>query len=337
MPRAWGCWSRYKLELLEKYLDAFTTASKRSSTTVYLDLFGGEPENVDRLTLDPIEGSARIALGTADPPFTHLRFFEKGPNAAKLKQTIAAHYPGRNALVYEGDCNDTIHQALADLHQQRLDWPPTFAFIDPNGPHYRWSTLGALANHKPTAAKTKVELWMLFPDSFFMRLLPRSGAVQPSSNTAITEMFGTPQWHATWQARLERRITPAEARIEYVNLMRWRLQHELQYRWTYQLQLHTESNAPLYHLIFATDSEAGAKIMRHLYAQAAVEFPQMAASYRALEAQMASEAAGQSPLFDPSELDAPKIRPAVVALPEDPPEGPRPHNAARCPYCGSGA
>ena len=333
MPRAWGFWSRYKLELLEEYLDAFTTASKKSSTKVYLDLFGGEPENVDRVTHDTIEGSARIALGTAEPPFTHLRFFEMGPNAAKLRQTIAAEYPGCNALVYEGDCNDTIHQALADLRQQGLGWSPTFAFIDPNGPHYRWSTLEALAQHKVANAKTKVELWMLFPDSFFMRLLPKSGAVRPANNTAITEMFGTPQWHAIWRARLDRTITPADARIEYVNLMRWRLQHDLKYRWTYQLQLHTESNAPLYHLIFATDSEAGAKIMRHLYGQALVQFPQMAAAYRALEAGRAAQEAGQSQLFDPALLPAPKSQPVTVTLPDDPPEEPRPHDAATCPYC----
>lgn len=95
--------------------------------------------------------------------------------------------------------------------------------------------------------------------------------------------------------------------------------HELRHRWTYQLQLHTESNATLYHLIFATDPEPGAKIMRHLYAQAVVAFPQMASEYRALEAQMASEATGQTSLFDISEISGPKNRPPAVTLPDDPP------------------
>jgi three-Cys-motif partner protein len=63
VARKWGFWTRYKLELLERYLDAFTTTTKyKASKTVYLDLFGGEPENVDRDTLSPIDGSARIAL-----------------------------------------------------------------------------------------------------------------------------------------------------------------------------------------------------------------------------------------------------------------------------------
>lgn len=80
MARSWGFWTRYKLELLQRYPDSFTTTTKNRSPTkrVYLDLFGGEPDNVDRDTQDPIDGSARIALNTKDPPFSHLRFFELG-------------------------------------------------------------------------------------------------------------------------------------------------------------------------------------------------------------------------------------------------------------------
>ena len=78
MARSWGFWTRYKLELLQRYLDSFTTTTRNRSPEkrVYLDLFGGEPENVDRDTQNPIDGSARIALNTDEPPFTHLRFFE---------------------------------------------------------------------------------------------------------------------------------------------------------------------------------------------------------------------------------------------------------------------
>jgi hypothetical protein len=62
MARSWGIWTQHKLQLKERYDDAFTTASKSVAARVYLDLFGGEPENVARTTLEPIEGSARIAL-----------------------------------------------------------------------------------------------------------------------------------------------------------------------------------------------------------------------------------------------------------------------------------
>ncbi len=71
--RFWGYWTRGKLDILQRYLDAFTTATKnKAPKTIYIDAFAGDPENRDRLTGEPIEGSATLALSVTDPPFTHL-------------------------------------------------------------------------------------------------------------------------------------------------------------------------------------------------------------------------------------------------------------------------
>ncbi|MGH9127473.1 MAG: three-Cys-motif partner protein TcmP [Acidimicrobiales bacterium] len=341
MARSWGFWTRYKLELLQRYLDAFTTTTKnRCVKRVYLDLFGGEPENVDRDTQNPIDGSARIALSIENPLFTHLRFFELEANATKLRQALTNEFPARDWIVYPGDSNDTIHQALTDLREADAAWAPTFAFIDPNGPHYTWRTLQALAAHKGPRAKTKVELWMLFPDPLFARLLPRTGDLRPIDNAAITDMFGDPQWHAVWKAKLDDEIDPAAAREEYVNLMRWRLEHDLGYRWTHQLEIRNTRDLPIYHMIFATDSKPGHDIMTHLYDQAATEFPAMAQEARSLRERLVREAQGQFDLF--STLDA-ADRPSSAPVPTTgdqqrlyvhvPPDEPRPHDLATCPYC----
>lgn len=341
MPRSWGFWTRYKLELLQRYLDAFTTTTKNlSPKRVYLDLFGGEPENVDRDTQNPIDGSARVALNTDDPPFTHLRFFELEPNATKLRQALSGEFPSRDWIVYPGDSNETIEQALADLRAADAGWAPTFAFIDPNGPHYTWLTLQALAGHKGPRAKTKVELWMLFPDPLFARLLPRSGDVRPVDNAAITAMFGDAQWHAIWKAKLDDEIEPADARDEYVNLMRWRLERELGYRWTHQLEIRNTRDLPIYHMIFATDSKPGHEIMTYLYDQAAAEFPAMARQARSLRDRLKREAQGQFDLFSTLDEAVSAISPARPSGGErrglyihEPPDEPRPHGLPTCPYC----
>ena len=341
MARSWGFWTRYKLELLQRYLDAFTTTTKnRSPKRVYLDLFGGEPENVDRITLNPIDGSARIAFSIDDPPFTHLRFFELEPTAARLRQALTDEFPDRDWIVYSGDSNETISQALSDLQSADAAWAPTFAFIDPNGPHYTWNTLQALAGHKGLHAKTKVELWMLFPDPLFARLLPRSGDVRPVDNAAITAMFGDAQWHAIWKAKLDDEIEPSDARDEYVNLMRWRLEGVLGYRWTHQLEIRNTRDLPIYHMIFATDSKAGHDIMTHLYNQAAEEFPSMAQEARRLRDRLHREAHGQFDLF--STLDPPLDRTSWTSSTggerkqlyiHEAPDEPRPHDQGSCPYC----
>jgi hypothetical protein len=45
--RGWGPWSRIKLDALEDYVNAFTSASSRTRT-LYLDLFAGAPQNFER-------------------------------------------------------------------------------------------------------------------------------------------------------------------------------------------------------------------------------------------------------------------------------------------------
>jgi hypothetical protein len=57
--------------------------------------------------------------------------------------------------------------------------------------------------------------------------------------------------------------------------MRWRLESVLGYRWTHTFEVRNERGGPIYHMIFATDNEAGHRIMAHLYNRAASEFPKM--------------------------------------------------------------
>ena len=57
--------------------------------------------------------------------------------------------------------------------------------------------------------------------------------------------------------------------------MRWRLERILGYRWTHPLEMKDTRGVPLYHMIFATDNEAGTEIMEHLYSAAASEIPAM--------------------------------------------------------------
>lgn len=70
--RPWGFWTESKLDMLSAYLPAFTTASKRASSTVYLDLFAGQAINISRDTGRPIDGSLLRALQTT-PPLQFIR------------------------------------------------------------------------------------------------------------------------------------------------------------------------------------------------------------------------------------------------------------------------
>lgn len=279
--RSWGYWTKAKLGVLAQYLDQFVRAASGPTERVYLDAFAGEGTGLDRLTGEEFKGSARIALEARAPGFTRFRFFEKGRRATDLEARLRAEYPGRDIVVYPGDCSETIPQALRQLEPYR--WAPTFAFIDPDGMELSWATLHALATHKrgyrsPTSDKPtyKIELWMLFPSAGLMRTLALDESkVRPEDEERATRLFGDESWRPIYELRLADRLTGAEAREEYVNLMRWRLHQALGYRWTHPLELKTTGGIPLYHMIFATDNEAGTRIMEHIYAAAARVIPAM--------------------------------------------------------------
>lgn len=270
--RDWGDWTGLKLYILTQYLDRFTTASKSIDARVFLDAFAGQGRGRSRSTGDIFEGSARIALNTDDPPFTHLRYFELDPdNARKLRADLQEEYPGRDIVVYEGDCNERIRQALGDL--AAVSWAPTFAFLDPDGIQLRWSTLQALAEHKQRS-KNKVEMWLLFSTMGLVRRLALGEAkLRPEDEQAAVAAFGDESWRPIYALRSADEISGRQARAEYINLYRRKLEQELGYQHTFALEVRNDQGVPIYAMVFATDNEAGKKIMLHLYDQASLDGP----------------------------------------------------------------
>ena len=302
--------------MLREYLDRFTTTTKGKSTeALYLDVFGGQPENRERYTNETLDGSSRIALSINDPPFTRLRFFELEPYANRLANSLGSEFIDRDFAVIPGDCNETIHSALAGL--EGVNWAPTFAFIDPNGPDMHWTTLEALAHFK-RSRPYKVEIWLLLAVGMFTRNLPVSGNVRDSDARKLTRMYGTNQWQEIYRARIEDRIEASAAREEYVNLMRWRLETILGYRKTHALEVFNEQGSSIYHMIFATDHAAGDRIMTSIYRNAVNEFPIMRERARRLRRAKEQEDQGIMQLFDDTELQAPS-QPDEVFYEHEPP------------------
>ena len=166
-----------------------------------------------------------------------------------------------------------------------------------------WSTLEALSKFKKPG-RTKTEIWLLLAAGMFIRTLRRDGAVRDEDAVKLDRMYGTDQWRAIYRARLTEAMEPGEAREEYVNLMRWRLQNVLGYRWTHPLEIFNEGGASIYHMLFATDHEAGNRIMTSLYNAAADEFPRMRQEARHRRSRLAEKDAGVLSLFG-DELDRP--------------------------------
>ena len=299
-PRAWGFWTEVKLDALQRYLKRFTTASAKASTILYLDLFSGSANNVRRDDPSKYFTGSTVRALEADPPFTHLRFFEIGNNARQLRRDLARRFPeDRRYRVVDGDCNTTIEHALGDLRSQGLDWSSTFCFVDPDGLDVTWSTLAQIASFKNPKAKTKAEMLVLLSHTTIPRLAgwDASRGLDEALASSVTAFFGTPVWRRIHERR-DGDLSAAEARHLYTTLFRYRLQEALGYEKTLTIEMGNERGAPVYVLVFATDHPAGDRIMSSVLEEAR----EQSADYRAEVAQRRNrqerERTGTLNLFD---------------------------------------
>lgn len=299
--RPWGFWTESKLDMLSSYLHAFTTASKRAGTTVYLDLFAGQEKNINRHTGAPIDGSFKRAIQT-DPPFAILRGFEiNSSRASSLQLAYQALAPGRDLRVYAGDVHAGLKGALQDLSGVR--WAPTFAFVDPDGVEARWELLEALAAHKGPG-RHKVELFLLLAAPQIVRVVhdELDEGNKQRAEQQVTNVFGCDGWKPVLAGRRSGALDPEQTRTELTNLMRWQLETTLGYRFTHTLRLTNLKGVPLYDMIFSTDHEVGDKIMTSVYRTAAAKFPRMRAEIRARDRAAEASSYGQEGFWSPAEL-----------------------------------
>ena len=261
--REWSAHSYEKLAILGDYLPIFVQAAKGARNRVYIDAFAGETENTVRDTDRTFPGSAECALSVS-PPFTHIRFFELNRKRARSLERLIARFPGQNARVIRGDCNETMLHALSELPAKA----PTFAFLDPDGMELRWNTIRAIADHKREYAertgKSKVEMWILFSSSGIVRMLGKNRKYAESRGfpQRIADLYGAwGPWETIWHTRHSGEICPGDAKKAYLWLYMDRLA-ELGYRHLLVRPIHTRGESELYAMIFATDNLAGESIMR---------------------------------------------------------------------------
>ncbi|MGQ0745125.1 MAG: three-Cys-motif partner protein TcmP [Acidimicrobiales bacterium] len=313
--RGWGYWTEAKLDVLSAYLPAFATASKfrAQGALVYLDLFAGNGANERRDVERDIRGSAIRALESL-PHHATVVLFERDRVAAQLEAELRTRFPGRSFEVVPGDSNTTLPRALDRLRELGVDWAPSFAFVDPySSASLRWDTIARLAAFK-SARKYKVEQWLLFYGSDIPRLLGQS----PSNAELLSQTFGGNYWVPIANARQDGELSAEEARDHYTNLLRWRLESALGYKFTHSFEVKNTSGAYLYDLVFATDNVAGNQIMGDVYVAAARRFEAMR---REAFERRRNLRPGQEGLFDPATIgelttgDVPPYQAAPPVLP----------------------
>mgnify|MGYP000849092553 CR=1 FL=1 len=276
-----GEWTERKLVVLEKYLQAYTTALKNFPfRKFYIDAFAGtgyrdvrreeQAEDSEQHLLFPdmvqpepqafLDGSARIAL-QVEPQFDRYVFIERNPERCVHLQSLKSEFPvlRDRIAIHQGDANSKI-QELCGMFMRTTR---AVLFLDPYGMQVEWSTIEAIAQTK------KIDLWLLFPLGIGVnRLLKKSGDIPGAWRHRLDLLLGTDDWYKEFY---EKEFVPTLYGADEERLVKVKMETIGRY-FNNRLKsifagvaeepgvLRNSSNNPLYLLCFAVGNESGKKV-----------------------------------------------------------------------------
>lgn len=263
-PSFGGDWTKRKLDILERYLDAYTTALKRQSfKLMYIDAFAGTgtvtlSSQDDDDAKSFILGSVRRALNIKDKLFDKLILIERNENRCKELEHLRSEYPGRNIHIENSDANEYLTSMQEDWRQWR-----GVLFLDPFATAVKWSTLETIASLEA------LDTWILFPVSAVARMLPRERL--PNYTEQLTSVFGDDSWRNLYdesaqQSFFQEKEYGREPGIDrLVHVYKKNLKTLFGSRLLDNSQtLYNSKNSPLFEFIFCVGNPRGTKIAKDI-------------------------------------------------------------------------
>ena len=189
-----GNWTRKKLDILEQYLDAYTTALKNMKfKLMYIDAFAGTGDIGQRQQEDEnakmfIEGSVSRAIKIDNKPFDRLIFVEKDHDRCRQLESLRKNNSNRDIQIQNADANSFLVNKLQE------DWKKWrgVLFLDPFATEVEWKTIEQIAGIDA------LDTWILFPTSAISRMLPISSRkpddILPKMAESLTRVFGDESW-----------------------------------------------------------------------------------------------------------------------------------------------
>ncbi|MEQ8313681.1 MAG: three-Cys-motif partner protein TcmP [Gammaproteobacteria bacterium] len=224
-----GVWTRVKLDILEKYLHAYTTAlGSQNFVLHYADAFAGTGEHnqkspEDQLNLiapDDFLGSVKTALNI-EPGFHKYHFNDLNKEFAADLQQIKLEHREKSIEVSQQDANEFVREFCSSLKKNDR----AVLFLDPFSSQLNWETL------REVAKTEKVDLWLLFPISVIVRMTPTTeDRIRPEWSKKLNILLGTQEWQKALYAEKKKPLiedlfgnndTNTKERINVDELEQW--------------------------------------------------------------------------------------------------------------------
>jgi len=187
-----GRWSEEKLDLLAKYLKAYSVIMNEQKKSwlrayYYIDAFAGSvrpraKEDEQRY----IDGSPLRALQT-EPQFDGYWFVDVSPRRVERVQGLRAEFPNCVIDVRQGNCNEVLCNEIVPqipYSSKRR----AFVFLDPYGLQVDWETVRELANTRTC------DIFVNFSVMGVTRLLPRDQNPEPEVIEQLSKVMGSTNW-----------------------------------------------------------------------------------------------------------------------------------------------
>jgi three-Cys-motif partner protein len=150
-----GYWSELKLEIIEKYGSAYTTAfaKQKGLKKFYIDAFSGGGIHLSKQTRAQIDGSPARALKVS-PPFDHFYFIDLNPQKTAYLETLCK---GRSDVdVVTQDASSYLTKTLLPTIKYEK-YNRALCLLDPYGLHLDWEVI------REAGASRAIDMFLNFP------------------------------------------------------------------------------------------------------------------------------------------------------------------------------
>lgn len=243
-----------KYNILGKYLTACRKFDEKYQNFVYIDTHGGTGEvfNLDKNQQD----SGSVLIAAKIKPTFPVYAIEIDPERFKLLKKSTANLS--NVTCFHGNCNDKIDEVLATIPKEQKF---CLCFIDPDSLIYHGKNFSCLQLQWETINKVakfpRMEILLNLPIESIMRLVGHLYSLPdlPTSQKYeeyLMAFYGTDKYKIidAGDYRSFLRLFIAERLKRYYNFIGAILIRSV------------ITNAPLYYLVYCSNHNVGAKIMR---------------------------------------------------------------------------
>ncbi len=256
--RDFGLWTVQKVEYLKNYITQFETAMKGKPwrQRSYIDLFAGTGKFKVEGSGDVHLGSPLLAL-TTEHPFTHYYFVEYSEENLGILKQRSQSLPFQKKF-YIGDANTKVAQIVKELRKIDNKYIPgkwrslNLAFLDPDGLELEWKTVQQLAQ------VGKMDMVIHYSQSGLTRNFELCYKVD--DETVIDRFFGDREWrriYQEWRDKASKKGLHRELMDYYQEKLKALGYVDVDS--PEPLMKTSQTNAPLYRLIFASKHKLGHK------------------------------------------------------------------------------